>query len=198
MLNAGETAEKTMKVIQSARGATLLVDEAYQLSPGEGGRDFGREAVEAIMGTIEGSDAAVSDRPAFIFAGYPREMDTFLLTNSGLRRRVTDKFIFADYVISELFLIFVKMASKYEFTVQVKEAGAVEEMKTAFPKDICSKYNAGISREIFVASKSNVNARLFASVKLDTDKKALKSALMIITNVDFSFACETVKRKLAQ
>ena len=53
-----------MKVINGARGATLLIDEAYQLSPPDSARDFGREAVEAMMGTVEGSEMTEDNRPA--------------------------------------------------------------------------------------------------------------------------------------
>jgi len=77
-------------VINVARGATLLVDEAYQLIPRDGsGRDFGYEAVETLMGCIEGSESTEDDRPCLIFAGYPEDMKRFINSNSGLRRRVT-------------------------------------------------------------------------------------------------------------
>ena len=34
----------------------MLVDEAHQLSAVDGSRDFGPEAVETIMSTIEGNE----------------------------------------------------------------------------------------------------------------------------------------------
>ena len=73
----------SIKVIKRARGATLLVDEAYQLTPEDSPRDFGPEAVETIMKTIEGDSLTTDDRPAYTFAGYPQEMQTFLNINEA-------------------------------------------------------------------------------------------------------------------
>lgn len=63
---SGETAPMTMKVVNKARGATLLIDEAYQLNQKDLSCDFGIEAIEAVMSTIEGSDMTTDDRPAYI------------------------------------------------------------------------------------------------------------------------------------
>ena len=61
-------------IINAARGSTLLVDEAYQLTPPNMNKDFGIEAIETIMATIEGGETTVDDHPAYIFAGYPGDM----------------------------------------------------------------------------------------------------------------------------
>jgi len=45
------------------------------------------------MGTMEGGESTIDDRPEFIFAGFPLEMKRFLNSNRGLHRRVTDFFI---------------------------------------------------------------------------------------------------------
>ena len=48
----GETAIKTMEVIKSAAGGTLLIDECYQLV--KEGKDFGKEALETLMSVMDG------------------------------------------------------------------------------------------------------------------------------------------------
>jgi len=58
---------KTSSEIDKARGGTLLIDEAYQLMPPESPRDFGLEALETIMASIEGEQETLTDRPAYIF-----------------------------------------------------------------------------------------------------------------------------------
>ena len=50
---SGETTIKTCEEINKARGGTMLIDEAYQLVPPDSTKDFGPEAVDAIMQTIE-------------------------------------------------------------------------------------------------------------------------------------------------
>ena len=64
-----ETADKTRNVLGGAAGGTLLIDDAYRLVPQDSRRDFGPEAMDTIMATIEESSATTSERPAFIFAG---------------------------------------------------------------------------------------------------------------------------------
>ena len=52
--------------------------------------------METIMAAIEGGDNTTSDSPAFIFAGYPTEMENFVWTNARMESRVTEEFIFPD------------------------------------------------------------------------------------------------------
>lgn len=194
----GETAERTTKVINTARGCTLLIDEAYQLVPIDASRDFGREAIETIMGTVEGSNTTEDNRPAYIFAGYPEEMDRFLETNSGLLRRVTNNFMFANYTIEELFSIFVKMAKEIKFKVNISLDCATSEMAACFPTPVCARYNAGIARELLAACKSSVNKRLVDEICRSSAAPlaSLSNSAMLIKEVDFLGACRAVQSKI--
>lgn len=191
----GETAEKTTQVINRSRGGTLLIDEAYQLMPQGAGRDFGIEAVEAIMLVTEGGDYTEDDRPALIFAGYPADMKRFLESNGGLARRLTGTFNFEDYTPVELFRIFVQMAKKSQFTVDVEEEFAVTQMSASFSLELCSRHNAGLSQKLLAASIDNVNARVFIPVigQRVTDVAGMKIAMMLITGDDFVAACRKVQ-----
>lgn len=186
---------KTTTVINTARGATLLVDEAYQLAPRESPRDFGIEAIETIMGVIEGSEFTSDDRPAFIFAGYPKEMDAFLAANSGLRRRVTDCFTFENYSHLELYLIFVCMATKSGFICEVQQDAAVENMISCFQPEVCEKHNAGISSRLFAESKCSINRRVLTT-NIHAETGTLRTVLMTITHQDFLSACSHVQLKI--
>jgi stage V sporulation protein K len=100
----GETAIKTKEIIESAEGAVLFIDEAYQLAPeGGSGGDFGREALETIMKAMEDRRGKM----AFIFAGYSNEMQGMLDANPGIRSRIpeTNRFSFEDYSVDELLKI---------------------------------------------------------------------------------------------
>ena len=112
----GETAQKTKEVIAKASGGVLFIDEAYSLGlygqdlgagpDGLGGRrDFGPEAIDALVKEME------DHRGDFtcIMAGYPREMETMVSLNPGLRDRIGFKIEFPDYDAEELFAIFEKM-----------------------------------------------------------------------------------------
>jgi hypothetical protein len=89
----GQTALKTRRVINRAKGGVLFVDEAYSLVEGDGGKssDFGREAVQELMRDLTSGD------PVVILAGYPSEMEGFLRVNPGLGRRFQVRFDFKDY-----------------------------------------------------------------------------------------------------
>ena len=81
----GSTALKTKALAEKAWGGTLFVDEAYRLALSTQ-RDFGPEAVETSMSVIEGGPETTSDRPAFIFAGYPALMEQFISINLLLKQ----------------------------------------------------------------------------------------------------------------
>ena len=93
----GQTALKTRRVINRAKGGVLFVDEAYSLVEGDGGKssDFGREAVQELMRDLTSGD------PVVILAGYPSEMEGFLRVNPGLGRRFQVRFDFKDYDASD-------------------------------------------------------------------------------------------------
>ena len=93
----GQTALKTRRVINRAKGGVLFVDEAYSLVEGDGGKssDFGREAVQELMRDLTSGD------PVVILAGYPSEMEGFLRVNPGLGRRFQVRFDFKDYDVRD-------------------------------------------------------------------------------------------------
>lgn len=90
----GETGPKTLGAVAKARGGVLFVDEAYALTPdGPTSNDFGQEAVATLMKAME------DKRGEFVVvaAGYEREMDRFLDSNSGLRSRFARTITFPAY-----------------------------------------------------------------------------------------------------
>ena len=93
----GQTAIKTREQLHAALGGVLFIDEAYSLKHGPND-NFGQEAIDEILKFMEDHrhDMVV------IFAGYHKEMSTFLETNSGLASRVPNTFDFEDYTSEEI------------------------------------------------------------------------------------------------
>ena len=107
----GQTSPLTNKVIDSAMGGVLFIDEAYSLSKSSGG--FGGEAIDTLLKRME------DDRGKFIViaAGYLREMEIFLDSNPGLDSRFTQKIEFEDYQPDELHAIFLSLVKSNEMKI---------------------------------------------------------------------------------
>lgn len=101
----GHTAPLTNAVINSALGGVLFIDEAYSLY--RGGEDsFGLEAIDALVKGIEDH----RDDLVVILAGYTKEMELFLSSNSGLASRFPNQITFPDYTGAELYKITLSLA----------------------------------------------------------------------------------------
>jgi SpoVK/Ycf46/Vps4 family AAA+-type ATPase len=96
----GSTAIKTGKLIDSALGGVLFIDEAYSLyNPGYSGGDaYGAEAVATLLKRAEDD----RDRLVIVLAGYPADMDRFLRSNPGLSSRFSVRISFPSYTAAEL------------------------------------------------------------------------------------------------
>jgi SpoVK/Ycf46/Vps4 family AAA+-type ATPase len=111
-----ETPKVTNQHIDNAMGGVLFIDEAYSLLPPGTTGDPGIEAVNTLLKRME------DDRGKFVViaAGYHREMEVFLDSNSGLRSRFSNYIDFADYEADEMQLIFEAMCDADQVT---REAG---------------------------------------------------------------------------
>lgn len=119
----GHTAEKSAKVVESALGGVLFIDEAYGLVPDDPGRDFGTEALETILKRME------DHRGEFvvIVAGYPREMQHFIDHNPGLRSRFGLTYHFRDMTADELLRITEHMLEEEELWLDSDALTYLEE-----------------------------------------------------------------------
>jgi len=96
----GSTAIKTGKLIDSALGGVLFIDEAYSLYNAgySGGDAYGSEAVATLLKRAEDD----RDRLVIVLAGYPADMDRFLRSNPGLASRFSVRIGFPSYSPDEL------------------------------------------------------------------------------------------------
>jgi SpoVK/Ycf46/Vps4 family AAA+-type ATPase len=91
----GSTAIKTGRLVDSALGGVLFIDEAYSLHNDgySGGDAFGAEAVQTLLKRAEDD----RDRLVIVLAGYPDDMDRFLRSNPGLASRFSTRVTFPSY-----------------------------------------------------------------------------------------------------
>lgn len=125
---AGQTAKKTEDVFRSALGGVLFIDEAYALT--SDGGSYGMEAVNTLVKLIEDYRGEI----LVILAGYKKEMEEFLKSNSGLDSRFPLKIEFPDYTADELHGIALKMISAKGFTLAGGTESVLREHITALHK----------------------------------------------------------------
>jgi SpoVK/Ycf46/Vps4 family AAA+-type ATPase len=96
----GSTAIKTNKLVDSALGGVLFIDEAYALhnEAYSGGDAFGSEAVATLLKRAEDD----RERLVIVLAGYPQDMDRLLRSNPGLASRFSTRITFPSYSAEQL------------------------------------------------------------------------------------------------
>ena len=107
----GQTAIKTNEVINKAMGGILFIDEAYML--GDKQNSYNDDAIGTLIAAMENN----RDNLVCIFAGYTKEMQSFLNANSGIASRIGYTLEFDDYTTDELIAIFDGMVKKAGFEV---------------------------------------------------------------------------------
>lgn len=177
----GQTAEKTKKVIESAMGGVLFIDEAYALAPASAGNDFGREAIETILKAMEDH----RDDLVVIAAGYENEMERFISSNPGLESRFNRYFIFEDYNGEELFEIFSSMCAKNSYVLDEEAKEFAAKLFTDLYENRDENFgNARDVRNIFENMVSVHSNRIAALQKVD------KETLVTVLEEDVSKASE--------
>ena len=122
----GQTALKTAKVLESALGGVLFIDEAYALSS-RGENDFGQEAIDTLLKYMEDH----RDDIVVIVAGYTAPMKRFITSNPGLESRFNKYVDFADYTAEEMLDIFKFNCKKSCYVVTEEAESALLEILTA-------------------------------------------------------------------
>lgn len=169
----GQTALKAKKVIDSALGGVLFIDEAYALNGGAE-NDFGQEAVDTILKAMEDH----RDDLVVIAAGYDDLMERFIHSNPGLESRFNRFLHFADYTVDEMVKIFEMQCRKGCYTLEAEAAQLVREFIAEESGDPVSFGNARGVRNIFEQILVNQANRLAAM------ERVTREDLMAITPAD--------------
>ena len=170
----GQTAPKTMEVIEKALGGVLFIDEAYSLAtkPGQA-TTFNEECIATLIQAMEN----YRDNLVVIFAGYTKEMDAFLKSNSGIISRIGYTLEFKDYTVDELIQILQSMFKKSGFIVDEK---ALEKSREIIEK---YRHTEGFGNARFVR---NLYEKSVIKHATNTKKETSKTALKTITAEDIT------------
>lgn len=107
----GQTGQKTQKIIDSALGGVLFIDEAYSL--GNSKKDiYSKECLDILNQNLSDNKKKL----ICIIAGYPEELENyFFSSNPGLTRRFPFRFKINNYTHTELLNIFINKINKLKW-----------------------------------------------------------------------------------
>lgn len=172
----GQTAPKTMSVIERALGGVLFIDEAYSLASKPGNNSsFNDECIATLIQAMEN----YRDNLVVIFAGYSKEMDAFLKSNSGIVSRIGYTMEFKDYTVNELITILKSMFEKSGFIINNEAIEKSKQIILEF-KDTQGFGNARFVRNLY--EKSIIKHA--SNVQNETSKEAIKTITANDINAD--------------
>lgn len=166
-----QTAIKTNEVIKKALGGVLFIDEAYML--GDKNNSYNDDAIGTLIAEMENN----RDNLVVIFAGYTKEMQSFLNANSGISSRIGYTLEFEDYTTEELISIFDGMVKKSGFEVTNE---AHDKLRTIIEENRNSE-NFGNARFV-----RNIFEKTIIKHATNTKNNKSKKVLKTITEKDIS------------
>jgi len=158
----GQTAIKTQKAIDNAKGGVLLIDEAYSLGNPEGRDSYSKECIDTINQNLSEGKADF----ICIIVGYKKALkESFFRYNPGLERRFPFRYTIDEYNHKDLMDIFRKLLVDFKWDLSVEEKkldGFFEENRKVF------EFNGGDLETLIQCSKISHSRRVFT---LDDDVK---------------------------
>ena len=124
----GHTEAFVRDKLKEAEGGILFLDEAYSLTAG-GTRDFGQRAIEGLLTPLTTNQCVI------IAAGYTKEMQTFLKSNSGLSGRFSHEVILKDYTSEELVQVIENLCKKSNLILEDKAKKCLFEIFENTPRN---------------------------------------------------------------
>ena len=153
----GQTATKVDQIISESVGGVLFIDEAYALTQGSLGNDYGTEAISTLLKRMEDK----RDDLVVVVAGYTEPMKFFLESNPGLSSRFNRFFHFKHFSPSELFQIFDNFSKKSDFMISEEAKGKLNDtFELLYAKKDEGFGNARVVRNLFEKCVQNQANRI--------------------------------------
>jgi hypothetical protein len=161
----GQTAIKTKKLIEKAKGGILVIDEAYALGNEELRDSYSKEAIDTITPYLseEANDMIC------IIAGYEDQLDKCLFAyNEGLERRFT-RYTIDKYSDAELRQIFIKIVMDNEWNFMKDDDEDVKERTDRY-NNIKVKYDELEKEHDEIDNNTNKTKKRIHSIENELDK----------------------------
>ncbi|KAK2594092.1 hypothetical protein QQS21_008195 [Conoideocrella luteorostrata] len=137
----GQTGPKVLQLLEKALGMVLLIDEAYRLADGQ----FAKEALDELVDAI--TKPRYNKRLVIILAGYEKDINHLLSTNSGLSSRFPEVIEFRGLQAEECFDLLATRLSQQKMALQQKGKGTmdihcVDNPSDEFRTKICKSFDS--------------------------------------------------------
>mmetsp|Transcript_15751 Transcript_15751/g.32555 ORF Transcript_15751/g.32555 Transcript_15751/m.32555 type:complete len:594 (+) Transcript_15751:120-1901(+) len=182
------TVMKTKEVIDEARGGILFIDEAYNLGVASKRNkvDTGADAIAEIIKAIDESAKKRGDEtfPLIILAGFPVEMNTFLVFQGDLRKRFPVTFEFPDYSCVELAQIFMDLANAkgFDLAEDLKASTIARILEEETSMQWRGGRNGRVSEMLLTGCRTEVRQRMRTAQMEDDD--AFDPQLIVRSDVE--------------
>lgn len=160
----GQTAIKTQKAIDDAKGGVLLIDEAYSLGNPEGRDSYSKECIDTLNQNLSENKCDI----ICIIVGYKKDLkESFFSYNAGLERRFPFRYTIDEYDFKDLNNIFAKLVNEYKWEIKVDDKKLLnffEENRDTFA------FNGGDLETLLQCSKIAHSKRVFCLPKAEKKK----------------------------
>ncbi|KAM5380363.1 hypothetical protein ACJZ2D_003465 [Fusarium nematophilum] len=110
----GQTGPKTRRLLESALGKVLFIDEAYRLTGHRG--SFAEEAVSELVDAV--TKPQFARKLIIVLAGYEEDMDRLLRSNQGIKSRFATEFTFRPLRAEQCIEQLRRVVGKVGITIQ--------------------------------------------------------------------------------
>ena len=167
----GHTAKKTRKVLDSALGGVLLIDEIYALGT-TSDKDFAHEAIDMI-------NVYLSEHAhdlVCVIAGYKQPTyEKFFNQNQGLARRFTHHFEINGYTPSELTLILKQVIEKQTWYLDI----SISELELIIKQNIELFPHFGGDMTTLFACCKKTHAKRLLNIQSEHELNATKKHIIL-------------------
>ncbi|KAH9210655.1 P-loop containing nucleoside triphosphate hydrolase protein [Leptodontidium sp. 2 PMI_412] len=147
----GHTGPKTKKLMESALGRVLFIDEAYKLGEGQ----FGKEAMIEMVNNL--TRDRYRNKLVTILAGYEHEINTLMSINPGLTSRFPEVVDFNNLSIDHCIALLIKCLKSKKLDTSILESSPyLRKSLTVHFKKLSILPSWGNSRDIQTLAKTIV------------------------------------------
>ena len=163
----GQTALKTLKVLNESKGGVLFIDEAYSIGGNEDERgvSYAKECLDTINKFLSENTSDF----ILIIAGYKDELDKYFFPmNKGLRRRFPWTYDIKDYSNIDLknIFIFQVLSNGWTFEKDLIENNYSKISDLFTKNNIIFEHNGGDTLILFDKAKICHSRRVFGKCKM--------------------------------